>query len=414
MRPMNALPLRIALRYMFSKKSHTAVSIISAISVCAVAVTAMAMICILSVFNGFSRLVDSKLSSLDPQLKAVAAEGKIISDADSLIRLIRGVEGVRFAVPTISDKALAVYGDKQVPITLKGVTDDYSKLNDIESLVKEDGQYVLSYEEVQFAVVSVGTAVALDAHPGYSMPLELYAPKRRGAVNPANPMSAFRSSNAYISGVFEVQQAEYDNDLVIVPIDIARRLFDYSTEASAIEIAIADGVSEADVAQRIQKLTGDKCIVQTRLMQHSGSLKMINMEKWVTFLLLGFILIIASFNIISTLTILIIEKDESIRTLRSMGADNRMISRIFIAEGWLISIAGAATGIIAGVILCLLQQWFGLIKISSDTKALIIDSYPVAVEFTDVLAVAGIVAAVGFFTSWATAVAMRRRLSQVS
>ena len=408
---MNLLPFRIALRYMISKKSHTAVSIISAISVCAVAVTAAAMICILSVFNGFSRLVDSKLSSLDPVLKVIPAKGKTIANADSLLQKIQNVGGVALAVPTITDKALSVYGDKQVPITLKGVTADYSKLNDIESLVKSDGQYVLSYQGAQFAVISVGAAVALEAHPGYYMQLELYAPKRRGAVNPANPMSAFRSDEAYISGVFEVQQAEYDNDLVIVPIEIARRLFDYPTEASAIEIALADNADEAGVADDISDAIGDGYIVQTRLMQHSNSLKMINMEKWVTFLLLGFILIIASFNIISTLAILIIEKDESIRTLRSMGADNGMISRIFIAEGWFISIMGAAAGIVVGVILCLLQQWFGLIKMNSDTQALIIDSYPVALEFTDILAVMAIVAVVGFITSLATATAMRRRLS---
>lgn len=407
---MNKLPFRIALRYLKSKKSHTAVSVISAISVCAVAVTAMAMVCVLSVFNGFSDLVSRNLSRIDPQLKVEASQGKVIANADSVIVAVKGVDGVRMAIPTITDNALAVYGDKQQPVTLKGVTDEYGDMTEISSLVKSDGSYLLEMQGYSFAVVSVGTAVALEAHPGYYVPLEIYSPKRRGAVNPAIPMTAFRKGEAFISGVFEVEQTEYDMNYAIVPIDFARKLFDYTTEATAVEVALDAGADEAAVRDAVQAALGDGYVVKDRLMQHSNSLKMINVEKWVTFLLLGFILVIASFNIISTLAILIIEKDSSISVLRSLGADNKMITNVFVAEGWLISLTGAVAGIVVGVGLCLLQQYFGLIKFSADSGTLLIDSYPVAVAFTDVLVVLAIVALVGFLTSAVTAVAMRKRL----
>ena len=407
---MSKLPLRIALRYLTSKKSHTAVNVISAISVCAVAVTAMAMVCVLSVFNGFSNLVNGNLSRLDPELRVIAAHGKAIEKADSVISIIKSVKGIHTAIPTITDNALAVYGDKQLPVTLKGVTEEYGNLTEIASLVKPDGTYLLEMQGNPLAVVSVGTAVALEAHPGYYMPLEIYAPKRKGAVNPAIPMTAFRSGNTFISGVFEVEQTEYDMNYAIVPIELARKLFDYPTQATAIEIGIESGTDAATARDNLQKALGDSYTVQDRLMQHSNSLKMINVEKWITFLLLGFILIIASFNVISTLAILIIEKSQSIYTLRSMGADNKMITDIFLTEGWLISLAGAITGIVTGVVLCLIQQYSGIIKMNSDSGTLLIDSYPVAVEFTDVAIVLAAAAFVGFLTSAVTAVAMRKRL----
>lgn len=407
---MSKLPLRIALRYLTSKKSHTAVNVISAISVCAVAVTAMAMVCVLSVFNGFSNLVNGNLSRLDPELRVIAAHGKAIEKADSVISIIKSVKGIHTAIPTITDNALAVYGDKQLPVTLKGVTEEYGNLTEIASLVKPDGTYLLEMQGNPLAVVSVGTAVALEAHPGYYMPLEIYAPKRKGAVNPAIPMTAFRSGNTFISGVFEVEQTEYDMNYAIVPIELARKLFDYPTQATTIEIGLENGTDAATARDNLQKTLGDSYTVQDRLMQHSNSLKMINVEKWITFLLLGFILIIASFNVISTLAILIIEKNQSIYTLRSMGADNKMITDIFLTEGWLISLTGAIAGIVLGVTLCLIQQYFGIIKMNSDSGTLLIDSYPVAVEFTDVAIVLAAVALVGFLTSVVTAVAMRKRL----
>ena len=408
---MNHLPLKIAFRYLFSKKSHSAVNIISAISICAVAVTSMAMICVLSVFNGFSGLVNDKLSQIDPEIKITAANTNYISNADSIITAVKQCVNILYVAPSIESRALATYNGLQIPITVKGVTPDFAKMTNISDLVKEDGQYILSKGNQYFSVISVGVAISLNAHPGYFNTFEIYTPKRKGAVNPANPTTAFRSKSTYISGVFEVQQQDYDTEHVIIDIDLARELFDYDKcEATSIDIQTAPGTNIDALMQKISSALGSQYIVQNRLMQHSHSLKMINAEKWITLLLLGFILIIASFNIISTLAIIITEKDESITTLRSLGASNKMISRIFVIEGWLISLFGAISGIIIGLILCLVQQYTGIIKMSTNAQALIIDAYPVIVEWTDVIAIIGIVAAVGFLTSQATAIAMHRRL----
>ena len=403
------LPLRIALRYLVSRKSHTAVNIIYAISIAAVAVTAMAMVCVLSVFNGFAGLVGDKLSRLDPQIKVVATEG-VIENSDSLIDVLRKIDGVTLATPTIESRALAIYDGRQMPVVVKGVAPDYERLTAIDSLIKDDGDFLLSLDGDDLSVVSLGVSLVLNTTPGYFAPLEIYAPRRRGAINPANPMTSFRRCRTFVAGTFEVQQQEYDNDYIFLSLDAARQLFDYPTQATAIELGV-DGDVES-VRRRISDTLGDKYVANDRLMQHSRSFKMINVEKWMTFLLLGFILVIASFNIISTLAIIIAEKDESITALRAMGADRRLVSGIFVAEGWLISIVGAAIGVAVGLGLCALQIKYGLVKMGTDAKNLIIDTYPVVIEPADLLTILGIVAVVGLITSWATAIAMRRRLDR--
>ena len=403
------LPLRIALRYLVSRKSHTAVNIISAISIAAVAVTAMAMVCVLSVFNGFAGLVGDKLSRLDPQIKVVATEG-VIENSDSLIDVLRKIDGVTLATPTIESRALVIYDGRQMPVVVKGVAPDYEQLTAIDSLIKDDGDFLLSLDGDDLSVVSLGVSLVLNTAPGYFAPLEIYAPRRRGAINPANPMTSFRRCRTFIAGTFEVQQQEYDNDYIFLSLDAARQLFDYPTQATAIELGV-DGDVES-VRRRISDTLGDKYVANDRLMQHSRSFKMINVEKWMTFLLLGFILVIASFNILITLAIIIAEKDESITALRAMGADRRLVSGIFVAEGWLISIVGAAIGVAVGLGLCALQIKYGLVKMGTDAKNLIIDTYPVVIEPADLLTILGIVAVVGLITSWATAIAMRRRLDR--
>ena len=403
------LPLRIALRYLVSRKSHTAVNIISAISIAAVAVTAMAMVCVLSVFNGFAGLVGDKLSRLDPQIKVVATEG-VIENSDSLIDVLRKIDGVTLATPTIESRALAIYDGRQMPVVVKGVAPDYERLTAIDSLIKDDGDFLLSLDGDDLSVVSLGVSLVLNTAPGYFAPLEIYAPRRRSAINPANPMTSFRRCRTFVAGTFEVQQQEYDNDYIFLSLDAARQLFDYPTQATAIELGVKGDVES--VRRRISDTLGDKYVANDRLMQHSRSFKMINVEKWMTFLLLGFILVIASFNIISTLAIIIAEKDESITALRAMGADRRLVSGIFVAEGWLISIVGAAIGVAVGLGLCALQIKYGLVKMGTDAKNLIIDTYPVVIEPADLLTILGIVAVVGLITSWATAIAMRRRLDR--
>lgn len=409
---MKTLPLTIALRYLVSKKSHTAVSVISVISVCAVAVTAMAMVCVMSVFNGFHQLVDSKMSSLEPDVKISAQRG-VIADASALIGKVRKVDGVALAVPTVTESALVIYGNRQIPIVLKGITDDYDRLTNLRQLIKPDGEFRLHDGSSDYCIMSIGAASTLDARPGYEPICYVYAPRRVGAVNVANPATAFQRVPTFVSGVFEVRQGAYDQNYVFTSLSAARTLLDYTTEATAVEVKLKAGADEATVMDAIGAAVGDGYKIENRLMQHSQSLKMINVEKWISLLLLLLILIVASFNVISTLAILILEKDESIRTLHSLGADNRMVETIFVAEGWLISIVGAVAGIAVGVVLCLLQQHFGFVRLSADTSNLVVSSYPVAVSGMDLAMILGIVAAVGLLASFATTRAMRGYLRRL-
>lgn len=403
---MRLLPLRIALRYLVSKKSHTAVSVISTIAVCAVAVTALAMICVLSVFNGFHQLVDSKMSSMEPAVKVSAKRG-VIADASALIGKIKKVEGVDVAVPTVTESALVIYGNRQIPIVLKGITDDYDRLTNLKKLIKPDGRFLLTDGNSDYCIMSIGAALTLDARPGFEPICYIYAPRRVGAVNVANPATAFQRVPTFVSGVFEVRQGAYDQNYVFTSLAAARTLLDYTTEATAIEVGLRQDADEETVMSAISKAVGDGYKVENRLMQHSQSLKMINVEKWISLLLLSLILVVASFNVISTLAILILEKDESIRTLHSLGADNRMVEQIFVAEGWLISIVGAVAGLAVGVVLCVLQQHFWFIRLSADASNLVVNTYPVAVSVGDVAMILGIVAVVGLLASLATTRAMR-------
>ena len=403
--------LKIALRYLVSKKTHSAVNIISFISVCGVVVTTAAMVCVLSVFNGFSGLIGDRLSLLDPQISVTASQGKVMADADSVAGAITAIEGVRLAVPTIEEQCLALYGEFQMPVKVKGVPRQWELVTSINRVII-DGEFLLDDGISQYAIPSVGVAIELHSLPGYYTPMRLYAPRRQGRVNLSNPAGAFRADSLFVSGVFQIDQNEYDRDMVIVPLDVARRLFDYGSEATAIEVRLRGNADEGAVMRQIEAALGPSYSVKNRLMQQATAFRMVNVEKWVTFLLLGFIMVIATFNVISTLSLLIIEKDESIAVFRSLGADDRQISRIFVAEGWLISLVGAAGGILLGLLLSWLQQHYGLIQLGGDSAVMIVQAYPVRIAATDTLVVFALVAAVGLLTSLATSAIMRRRLSR--
>ena len=405
-----SLPLKIAARYLRSKKAHSAVNIISIISIGGVAVTTAAMVCVLSVFNGFRGMITDRLSMLDPQIAITATIGKTIDDADSVIRAVKAVDGVQIALPVVEDHALAIFADFQMPVRLKGVPDDYARINDIKSAII-DGDFILRDDVSRYAVMGTGPSIQLNARPGYLRMIQLYAPRRQGRVNINDPMNAFTSDSVFAGGVFQLQQKNYDEDLIFVHIDLARELFDYTTEATQIELKLAPDANEEQVMKQLNAMLGSAYTVKNRLMQQDESYKLVNMEKWITFLLLAFILIIATFNVISALSLLIIEKDESIHTLRNLGANNKQITRIFVLEGWLIALIGAGIGIALGLILCLCQQTFGWLKLSADPSAVIVQAYPVQVEWTDVVIVFALVALIGFLTSLVTSVIVRRRLN---
>ena len=404
-----SLPLKIAWRYLVSKKGHQAVNIISIVAVCGVVVATAALICVLSVFNGFKGLIMGRLALLDPEIAITATLGKTINDADSVINAVGTLPGVERAVPVVIDQALAMYAQYQMPVRLKGVPDDYNRMNGMDSVIV-DGEWKLRDQVSKYAVAGAGPAVRLCVRPEFLGMVRLYAPQRQGRVNIANPMGAFRQDSLFVSGVFQLQQNSYDADLIYVPLDMARELFDYETEATQIELKLMPGANEQQVMQLISHVLGKGYQVKNRLMQQSEAYRLVNIEKWMAFLLLAFILIIATFNVISTLSLLIIEKDDSIATMRALGANDRQISRIFVLQGWLITLAGAVTGIVIGLILCLCQQQFGLLRLSGDPANMIISAYPVVVEWTDILVTLALVAAVGLLTSMVTALIMRRRL----
>ena len=408
-----SLPLKIACRYLVSKKGHQAVNIISIIAVCGVVVSTAALICVLSVFNGFRGLIMGKLAMLDPQVAITATMGKTINDADSVIDAVSNIQGVERVVPVIEDQALAVYAQLQMPVRLKGVPDDYNTTNGMDSVIV-DGEWKLRDQVSQYAVIGAGPAIRLCVRPEFLGMVHLYAPQRQGHVNIANPMGAFRQDSLFVSGIFQLQQNSYDADLIYVPLDMARDLFDYDTQATQIEVKLTPGASEQQVMRDISGALGGAYQVKNRLMQQSEAYRLVNIEKWMAFLLLAFILVIATFNVISTLSLLIIEKDDSIATLRALGAHDRQISRIFVLQGWLITLVGAVTGVVIGLILCLCQYHFGWLRLSGDPANMIVSAYPVQVQWTDVLITLALVAVVGLLTSMVTALIMRHRLKSNS
>lgn len=393
------LPLKIAKRYLVSKKSHSVINIISLVSVCSIAIASMALVCVLSVFNGFQDLIASLFSTIDPQIKVIPIQGKTFDASDPAIQEMAQWPEIAQISPVIEENVLLIYGDRQVPALLKGVTNQYEKQTRIDDIII-DGHFLLHDTVTDYATIGVGLANSLATGAGFRRPLMAYVPKRKARINMANPSSSLSSGRLFMTAVFRVNQAEYDDQLAIVPIDFARRLFDYTTEASALEITLQKNANEANIMERIQGQLGDNFEVKNRIEQKEASFKMVQIEKWMSYLILGFILMIASFNAIGSLSMLIIDKKADIDTLKSLGADNRLISRIFLTEGWLISAVGAVTGIIIGILLCWGQQTFGWIKLGEMSEAFIIEAYPVSVQLLDIAAVLALVLLLGFFTAW--------------
>jgi ABC-type lipoprotein release transport system permease subunit len=400
------LPLKIAIRYLFSKKTHNAVNVISIISMVGVAVATMAIVVVLSVFNGFADLSRAHMSMLDPEVKITSAEGKVIHNGDSLADVVSAINGVKVATPVLQERGLAISGSRQLPIVFKGITPDYEQVTKIDTAII-DGAYVAELYEHKCALVSAGVAVNLSLHPDSEHLFSVYVPRRKGHINTANPALSFKGDSLLVSGVYQVNQPDYDNDFMFIPLETARKILEYSTEASAIEIKLADITQESAVIHDIKKQLGDGYEVKNRLQQQEASFHMIAIEKWITFLMLAFILVIASFNIISTLSMLVIEKHDNMKTMRALGASSTIVRRIFVYQGWLISFMGGALGIILGVVLAMAQQYGGFIKLSGDTSQLTIDAYPVKVIPSDLLIVIALVAVVGFITSRVTAIFVR-------
>lgn len=390
------LAFSIALRYLFSPKQHNAVNIISLVSVAGVAVATAAMVVVLSVFNGFSELAQRQLSRIDPPLAIGPSAGKVIADADSVSRVVSRIDSSALSMPVIQEQALAMVPGYQMPVRLLGVPERFVEVSHLDSITI-DGEAVIEHGLWHRAMSSVGVALGLNVRPGDFKFIEIYVPRRRGRISTANPATAFRCDSLVMSGVYQVEHEDYDSDMLIVPLQSARDLLDYTSEATAVYVYPSGDAD--DVAKRLKTALGDGFTVKNRIEQQAESFKMISVEKWITFLMLAFILIISSFNIISTMAMLIIEKEPNMAIFNAIGASGRMISSIFVIEGWLITLVGGVVGIIIGVALTLAQQYGGFIKLgSSNPSSLSIDSYPVVLDPLDLVVVVAIIIAVGFFT----------------
>ena len=388
---------RIARRYLFSKKSHNAINIISGISATGVAIGTMSLVVVLSVFNGFGSLISDMFSNFDPDLKITLTQGKTFDVNSKAFNELRKLKSVAFFTEVIEENALLKFKDKQMPVTIKGVSDDFEKMTCIDSIMY-DGKFVLFDGGFQRAVPGVGVASILGLGAHFIDPLYIYAPKRTSDINLLRPEASFKQIGTFVSGIFSVKQLQYDDHYVLVSIALARDLFEYDKNTvSSVELKLANGVDQERAQKQIQKLLGDKFQVKNRYEQQESFFKIMKIEKWITYLILCFILLIASFNIIGSLSMLIIDKKPDIETLRNLGANNQLIKRIFLFEGWLISIVGALTGIGLGTILCLLQEYLGFLKLGS---GYVVDAYPVKTSLPDIFLVLITVLIMGFLAAY--------------
>lgn len=394
-------PFYIARRYLFSKKKHNAINIISGISVCGVAFATLALVCTLSVFNGFQDMVASFFTAFDPQLKIIAREGKVFDGQDKRIREVCALPEVDVFTGTLEENAMVQYKDRQAMVVLKGVEDNFEQLTAIDSILYGAGEFLLHDSIVNYGVMGVELVATLGTGLQFVDPLQVYLPKRNAKVNMANPGSSFSRDYLYSPGVvFAVNQQEYDGKYILTSLDFLRQLLDYTTEVSAMELKLKADANISSIQSKIERMLGDDFVVQNRYQQQADVFRIMEIEKLISYLFLTFILMIACFNVIGSLYMLILDKKDDVMTLRSLGADDRLIARIFLFEGRLISLFGAGSGIVLGLLLCFIQQKFGVISLGGGGGTFVVDAYPVSVHVEDVVLVFVTVLTVGFLSVW--------------
>lgn len=389
-------PFFIARRYLFAKKSHNAINIITLVSVIGVAVGTMALVVVLSVFNGFERLILSLFDAFNPDIEIRLREGKVFSIEDIPLGELKNIPGVVLYSELLEETALLTYRDRQHLVTMRGVNDAYINITGIDTMLLA-GDYLLKDGDANFIIMGQGVEFVLGANINDFMnPLNLYVPKR-GRTTGLQPSQAFNASSLFASGVFGVQ-AEFDMEYILVPLRLARSLLEYDNEVTSVVLAIDATANQTRVQRQIQHLLGPGFEVRNRLQQQAFLYKVMRSEKWAIFLILTFILIVASFNVIGSLTMLVIEKNRDIKILHSMGASQKAIRQIFLIEGIMISLGGAVAGLILGGFLSWMQMRFGIIAIQAE-GSFIIDAYPVYVKAIDFLLVAITVFAIGLLAS---------------
>lgn len=391
--------LKIAWRYLFAKKQFNAIHIITAISSAAVGVVTAAMVCVLSVMNGFGVMVEQLFSQFDPDLRITAQKGKSFSISEEKKDELLGLPSVDLLSESITETALVYFEDKQMPVQLQGVDAEFDELTGIEQIIT-DGHYEVYDGAFDRAVLGQGLAWKLGIGARFVSGIEVYAPKREGKVNMLRPDANFNRETCFIAGTFAVNQQKYDDNLMLVDIALTRRLLDYdSTEVTALQVAVAEGYSVKQAKKEIVSILGEGYAVQDRYEQQEDFFRILRVEKLLTTLLLVFILLIATFNGIGSLSMLIIDKQQDIRTLSHLGASEKMIRRVFVLEGWMVNALGALGGLVVGLVVCLLQEHLGLLKLGNGAEY-VIEAYPVAVQGWDIVMVVVVVLALGAISSW--------------
>lgn len=395
------LPFFIARRYLFTKKSHSAINIISLISVIGVTLATTALVCVLSVFNGFHDLVASLFTAFDPQLELVPAKGTTFSANDPIIKKIKDFKDVKLTCGTIQNKALARYDGRQAMVTLKGVDDNYGKCTNIEKILYGQKKFILHADMLNYAIPGIRVAMMLNMSADFIDPLEIYVPRPGEQLNMMDPTKSFNMDELNSSGsVFNVNQKQYDSEYVLCPLAFAQKLFEKENELSSLAICLKKGVDVSKVKDALQDLAGEKFKIKDRYEQQEDIFRIMTVEKLMAFIFLTFILFIACFNIIASLSMLIIDKRNDIQTLHDLGASEKTIRSIFISEGRLISIAGAFIGLAIGLLLCYLQTEYGLLRLGQQAGTFIVDSYPVSVHAEDIIVIVITVILVSFAASW--------------
>ena len=395
--------LFIAWRYLFSKKSHHAINIISGISACGVAIATLAMVCTLSVFNGFQGLVADLFTDFDPELPVPFAEGRTFGANDAALKTLRSRKDVAAMTYCLEDKALVLGNEKQVVVTIKGMDESFAQQMNLSRLLypqMPDG-VVLSADVLEYGILGMQLAVQLGLRADFDAPIQVFAPKRGERVNMANPMSSFNSDELISPGcVFQVKQAKYDANYIITSLGFAQRLFDQRGRVSQVELKMEPGTNLSRAKKDIARQLGDRFVVRDRYEQQSDVFRIMKIEKLISFLFLTFILLVASFNIIGSLSMLMIDKEKDIDTLRNLGAATGDVRRIFALEGYLISLLGAVVGLVIGVLLCWIQQRYGVISMGRSEGSFIVEAYPVVVKVWDLVLIFLTVMVVSALVVW--------------
>jgi len=401
----------IARRYFVARKSHNIINLISWISLAGIMAGSFAMIVVLSVFNGFEGLVQSLYHVFDPDLKITAAKGKTFGEDSAQIARLKQIDGVWYVTGVVEETALLRYANKQHVAVLRGLGPEFQQNSRLDSMII-DGRMLLSDSLRDYIIPGAGVAWQLGINLRDEInPIIVYLP-RRGKSSMITPDQAFNSAPVFASGVFSVQQ-DFDTRYILTSLKLARTLMDYTSELTSIEVRIKPGSDPEIIESEVRVILGSDFVVRNRYQQQEMLYKIMKAEKWAVFLILSFIILISAFNVIGSLTMLILDKRKDITILEAMGAGSRVVRRVFFIEGLIISVGGALAGILLATVVCVLQQQFGLIQLGNEGSTFVVNAYPIDMQLVDFVFTIGIVTAIGIVASWLPARQIGKRYQQI-